>query len=81
MLKQAISVQQSLVKMNESFYLPKLNGYINVGSQSSNWDFNQKSSYYLLGMQLDIPIFSGKRNLNKIKQSILDVDLAKKPLN
>lgn len=80
MLKQAISVQQSLVKMNESFYLPKLNGYINVGSQSSNWDFNQKSSYYLLGMQLDIPIFSGKRNLNKIKQSILDVDLAKKTL-
>ena len=80
MLKQAISVQQSLVKMNESFYLPKLNGYLNLGSQSSNWDFNQKSSYYLLGMQLDIPIFSGKRNLNKIKQSILDVDFAKKTL-
>lgn len=80
MLKQAISLQQSLVKMNEAFYLPKVNGYLNVGSQSSNWDFNQKSSYYLLGMQLDIPIFSGKRNLNKIKQSILDVDLAKKTL-
>ena len=80
MLKQAISLQQSFVKMNESFYLPKVNGYLNVGSQSSNWDFNQKSSYYLLGMQLDIPIISGKRNLNKIKQSVLDVDLAKKTL-
>ena len=57
-----------------------MNGYLNVGSQSSNWDFNQKSSYYLLGMQLDIPIISGKRNLNKIKQSVLDVDLAKKTL-
>jgi outer membrane protein TolC len=31
-------------------------------------------------MQLDIPIISGKRNLNKIKQSVLDVDLAKKTL-
>jgi len=78
MLKQAISLQQSFVKMNESFYLPKLNGYINVGSQSSNWDLNQKSTYYLLGMQLDIPIFSGKRNLNKIKQSAMEVDMAKK---
>jgi len=81
MLKQAISLQQSIVKMNESFYLPKLNGYLNLGSQSSNWDFNQKSTYYLLGMQLDIPIFSGKRNLNKIKQSAMDVDMAKKSLD
>jgi len=81
MLKQGISLQQSLVKMNESFYLPKLNGYLNVGSQSSNWDFNKKSTYYLLGMQLDIPIFAGKRNLNKIKQSAMDVDLAKKTLD
>jgi outer membrane protein TolC len=81
MLKQAISLQQSVVKMNESFYLPKLNGYLNLGSQSSNWDFNQKSAYYLLGMQVDIPIFSGKRNLNKIKQSSMDVDMAKKSLD
>ena len=81
MLKQAISLQQSVVKMNESFYLPKLNGYLNLGSQSSNWDFNQKSTYYLLGMQVDIPIFSGKRNLNKIKQSVMDVDMAKKSLD
>jgi outer membrane protein TolC len=81
MLKQAISLQQSVVKMNEGFYLPKLNGYLNLGSQSSNWDFNQKSTYYLLGMQLDIPIFSGKRNLNKIKQSAMDVDMAKKSLD
>jgi outer membrane protein TolC len=81
LLKQAVTLQQSLVKMNESFYLPKLNGYLNIGSQSSNWDFNQKSTYYLLGMQVDIPIFSGKRNLNKIKQSALDVDIAKKSLD
>ena len=80
-LKQAISLQQSVVKMNEGFYLPKLNGYLNLGSQSSNWDFNQKSTYYLLGMQVDIPIFSGKRNLNKIKQSAMDVDMAKKSLD
>jgi outer membrane protein TolC len=81
LLKQAISLQQSMVKMNESFYLPKINGYLNVGSQSSDWDLNQKSTYYFLGMQLDVPIFSGKRNLNKIKQSIMDVDLAKKSLD
>lgn len=81
LLKQAVTLQQSLVKMNESFYLPKLNGYLNIGSQSSNWDFNHKSTYYLLGMQVDIPIFSGKRNLNKIKQSAMDVDIAKKSLD
>lgn len=80
-LKQTIALQQSVVKMNEGFYLPKISGYLNVGSQSSNWDVNQKSTYYLLGMQLDIPIFSGKRNLIKIKQSEMDVDMAKKSLD
>ena len=59
--------------MNKDFWYPKINGYLNLGSQSDAWKFNGKSSYYLGGIQIDIPIFSGKRNEYKIRQSELDI--------
>jgi outer membrane protein TolC len=63
--------------MNESFYLPKLNGFMNLGSQSTLGNITSKSGYYFLGLQMDIPIFSGKRNLYKVKQTQLDIASAK----
>ena len=80
LLEKSVDLQKTRIKMNQSFYLPKLNGYLNVGSQSSNWMLNGKSSYYFLGMQIDIPIYGGKRNLIKIKESEKDLDFAQKTL-
>lgn len=81
LLSKSINLQETVLKMNESFYLPKLNGFVNLGSQSTIYDINAKSAYYFLGLQMDIPIFTGKRNLYKIKQSQLDIVSAKNALD
>ncbi len=76
-LSKSIGLQETVLKMNESFYLPKVSGFVSLGSQSTIYDINTKSAYYFLGLQMDIPIFTGKRNLYKIKQTQLDIASAK----
>jgi outer membrane protein len=81
LLAKSIAMQETVLKMNEAFYLPKVNGFVNLGSQSSNWALNSKSAYYMLGLQLDIPIYAGNRNNLKIKQTQLDLATAKNTLD
>lgn len=81
MLSKSVTLQETILKMNEAFYLPKVNGFLSLGSQASNWNINSKSTYYLLGLQMDIPVFSGKRNLFKVKQTQLDLATAKNALD
>jgi outer membrane protein TolC len=72
LLSGLVDLNNTVLLMNKSFWYPKLNGYLNLGSQSDNWKFNKQSSYYFGGLQLDIPIFNGKRNQYKIRQAELD---------
>jgi len=81
LLSKSIGLQETVLKMNESFYLPKVSGFVSLGSQSTIYDINVKSAYYFLGLQMDIPIFTGKRNLYKIKQSQLDIASARNTLD
>ncbi|MFM1820256.1 MAG: hypothetical protein RLZZ402_615 [Bacteroidota bacterium] len=81
LLSKSINIQETVLKMNESFYLPKLNGFVNLGSQSTLGNISSRSGYYFLGLQMDIPIFSGKRNLYKVKQTQLDIASAKNALD
>jgi outer membrane protein TolC len=81
LLSKSITLQETVLKMNESFYLPKVSGFVSLGSQSTIYDINAKSAYYFLGLQMDIPIFTGKRNLYKIKQSQLDILSARNTLD
>lgn len=81
LLEGIIEINKTALKMNQDFWKPKINGYLNLGSQSDAWKFNGKSSYYLGGLQLDIPIFSGKRNQYKIRQSELDIQSASNNLS
>lgn len=57
--------------------MPRLNAFLDLGSQAEDWKINSQSRYYLLGLQLEVPIFAGNRNKNKIKQSQLDVQAAR----
>ena len=81
LLSKSINIQETVLKMNESFYLPKLNGFVNLGSQATLNNISSKSGYYFFGLQMDIPLFSGKRNLYKVKQTQLDIASAKNALD
>ncbi len=72
-LEQLVAINQSASKMNKLFAVPKLSAFLDLGSQSENFKFNSNTRYYMLGLQLDIPIFSGNRNQIKISQSNLDL--------
>lgn len=71
-LGNLVDFNNTVLQMNKDYWYPKLNGYLNLGSQSNDWKLNKQSAYYFGGMQLDIPIFNGKRNQLKIRQAELD---------
>jgi outer membrane protein len=72
-LREATSLQENALKMTKLFWAPRLNGFVDVGSQYENWKFNDQSRYLLLGLQLDVPLFAGFTNRNKINRARLDV--------
>lgn len=71
-ISTGIEISGNVVKLNQSYYIPKLSTYLDLGSQASNFEYNSHSRYYFFGAQLNIPIFSGGRNRNNIKQAQLD---------
>lgn len=72
-LNQVVSINKNVLKMNKQFAVPKLGAFVDLGSQSEGFNFNSNTRYYMVGLQLDVPIFAGNRNNFKIKQSNLDV--------
>ena len=65
-------INADVLKMNQSFRTPRLNAFLDLASQGYDFKVNDKSLFYLAGLQLQMPIFSGKRNLYKIEQTKLD---------
>lgn len=76
-LQQAVTINETVWQMNKQVYMPRLNAFLDLGSQAEDWKVNSQSRYYLFGLQLEVPIFAGNRNKNKIKQSQLDIQAAK----
>ncbi len=77
LLDKMVQLNETAVAMNKSANAPKLNSFLDLGSQAENFKFNSQSRYYMLGLQLDVPIFTGYRTKNKIRQAQLDVANAK----
>ena len=59
--------------MNKSFRTPKLNAFVDLAAQDFDFKVKSNSFFYIAGAQLNIPIFSGNRNIYKIQQSELDI--------
>jgi outer membrane protein TolC len=60
-------------KLSRAAWRPKLGAQLDLGSQGFNWAFNNTSRYGLLGLSFDVPIFTGGRNLAKVKQAEKDL--------
>ena len=69
-LSKAIHANQ--LRISKAFRQPRLNAFLDLASQGYNMNFDRKTLYYLGGLQLQVPIFSGGRNLYKIKQNSFD---------
>ncbi|MBK1441761.1 TolC family protein [Parapedobacter sp. ISTM3] len=72
-LATAIGIRETVLRMNKRFAVPKLNAFLDLGSQSEGFHFNGQTRYYMAGLQLEFPIYNGNRNKYNIQQSRLDL--------
>jgi len=72
-LRLGTEINQNLLKMNKAYAVPKLNAFLDLGLQASKWQVSDKSFFYLGGLQVQVPLFNGSRNVYKIRQTELDL--------
>lgn len=73
-LSLAKDINRNVLKMNQSFRTPRLNAFLDLGAQGFDFKVQDKSFFYLGGVQLSFPLFTGNRNLYKIQQTRLDIE-------
>lgn len=72
-LSLATSVTGNVLKMNRSYSKPRLNAFIDFAAQDFDFNIARQSFFYLGGFQLNVPIYTGKRNLYRIEQTQADL--------
>ena len=73
-LRQAMVVQAQAIELSKSQLMPTLGGFVDVGMQAEQFRVNEDAPYLLFGVQLDVPIFSGFSNTEKIARARLDLE-------
>lgn len=71
-LQSGVELTSTALKMRQSFSVPKLGGFLDLGAQAENLKYNDDAKYFLVGVQLDVPVFAGLTNRHKIQQAKLD---------
>jgi outer membrane protein TolC len=69
------TIQETAIKAGKNYWIPKVNTFADLGSQSFDWAFDQQSRYALWGLNLSMPIFQGGRNRNQIYRNELGLKL------
>ncbi|RFS26411.1 TolC family protein [Chitinophaga silvatica] len=67
--KSATTAYQLNEKMQRSYLIPKLNTFVDLGSQGAMAHFNQDTRYYLIGVNLEWNIFSSNKQKYRIQQA------------
>ncbi|KGE13571.1 TolC family protein [Sphingobacterium deserti] len=76
-LETGIAIQESIVKMNKQYLVPKISGFFDLGSQAEGLKFNDNSRYFMVGLTMKMPIFQGNRNRLKIQEAKVDLAVSK----
>jgi len=74
MLRTAKEINQSTLRLTKLSRVPKVNAFFDLGSQAANWRVDDKSRYYLVGVQLSMPLFQGFRTNHTIRQNTLEIE-------
>lgn len=76
-LRTAVDLREAQVKMARDRKLPTLGAFLDLGYQGQDWTVDPYSDFYLVGVQLDLPLFGGGRERQKAKQATLDLEQAR----
>lgn len=72
-LRSASAISQLSLKLNRAYRMPKVGAALDLGSQGFDFAFNDQTRYLLFNLTIDIPVFSGMKNVNKVKQAEQDL--------
>ncbi len=64
-------------KLQQSFMIPTLSTFLDLGSQGFNWSVNDQSRYYFFGLHMQWDLFAWGQHKYRIKQAQTDVNSAK----
>lgn len=65
----ASGIDENLTGLSQAYIIPKVNTFLDLGSQAFDWKFNDRSRYYLFGVSLSWNVFSSGVNTYRIKQA------------
>ena len=67
---------ETALKWRESFKLPRVSAFMDIGSQGFDFQVNDRTLYLIGGLSIDLPLYKGKTNLAKVKQAEMEVAAA-----
>lgn len=73
-LRAAQQINTSSLRLNRLSRVPKVNAFLDLGSQAMGWEFNDQSRYFLAGVQVSFPLFQGFRTNLNIRNSELAIE-------
>lgn len=67
-IKTAMQINDNVEGLAKSYIVPKIGTFLDLGSQASDFKFNQDSRYYLFGVTMEWNLFASGKNIYKRKQ-------------
>jgi outer membrane protein TolC len=71
-LQKAQSISSLNHKLQQSYIIPRLSTFLDLGSQGFNWKFDNTTRYYMWGVNLQWDLFSAGKNHYKAQQAAID---------
>jgi outer membrane protein TolC len=72
-LQTLTNINQNIAHMTSLYWAPRVSAFVDIGAQAEHFKYNSQAQYYLFGIQLEMPLFTGFINRNKVNQAKLDV--------
>lgn len=66
-------IRYNTLNLNKAYHAPRVGAFLDLAVQDFDWKLQQKSFFYLGGVQFTVPIFAGNRNLYKIQSAQQDI--------
>ncbi|SEW46552.1 Outer membrane protein TolC [Chitinophaga sp. YR573] len=80
-LDQQKKIADLQYKLSSSYLIPKLSTFLDLGSQAYNWNVDNKSRYYMWGVNLQWDLFAGGQRKYKAKQAASDIQVIQASYN
>ncbi|SFE54970.1 Outer membrane protein TolC [Chitinophaga sp. CF118] len=80
-LDQQKKIANLQYRLSSSYLIPKLNTFLDLGTQAYNWNFDNKSRYYMWGVNLQWDLFAGGQRKYKAQQAASDLKVIQASYN